>query len=76
MSVVGKIPNWTVTGKLDVLYPGERKKVTEDFNNSFVATGKSDAINQAKKFFKDMQNDSGKIQYSNLRNLKAEPSGW
>lgn len=75
MSVVGKIPNWTVTGKLDVLYPGEKKARTEEFCNSFLAKGKSDALNQAKKFFKDMQKDSGELTYSNFRSLKAEPTG-
>lgn len=75
MSVVGKRPNWTVTGKMDVTYPGEKKK-TEEFCNSYVAKNKADAIKQAKEMFDEMKDDIPTIKYANLRSLKAEPSGW
>lgn len=75
MSVVGQKPNWTVTGKLDVTYPGQKKK-TEEFCNSFVAKNKADAIKQAQKLFDEMKNDIPGVTYANLRALKAEPSGW
>ncbi len=69
---VGDRANWHVTGKFDVTYPGQKKKV-EDFDLSFVAKSKADALKQAKSEFDFGKRAHPEVKYENLRNLNAKP---
>jgi len=72
MSLAGKKPNWNVTGKYDARDARNNKKyVVLNFNMSFLAKDKADALRQAYKFFKEMIRERPQDGYKNLRNLKA-----
>ncbi|WXW92610.1 hypothetical protein SEA_ENYGMA_128 [Streptomyces phage Enygma] len=71
-SVVGKMPNWEVTGKYDTVDERGRKR-SESFCNCFLAKNKNDAVSQAKRFFAEMAKDDPAGKYKNFRDINAKP---
>lgn len=62
---------WNVTGQYSYL-TDKGKKANGRFNNQFFATNKTDAVNQAKKFFDEMKKSDPGANYSNFTKINAK----
>lgn len=63
---------WNVTGKYTCLND-KGKKVKERFRVDFQASSKTDAVNQAKKYFEDMKRSDPSANYDNFTSINAKP---
>lgn len=62
---------WEVTGQYDTV-DNRGKAIKQSFCNVFKASGKTDAINQAKKFFAEMQREDPAGKYANFTKINAK----
>lgn len=61
---------WEVTGQYSCV-TDKKKPVKQRFCNSFMASSKTDAVNQAKALFAKMQREDPAGKYDNFTKIKA-----